>query len=302
MTIVEFTNNIDNIKINNKINIDYPLQSSFYDDNEYQIIKIYNNLQINSDININVGDYIYDAQFEISTVYPITINGNSNYVVNKGLFESEEILINEIILQNKASEFELSDPIVFAYILEDEYGLIMKKYEDTLFRIFDSPHCNIEDKIRYLDKIKIMLENLSEKAKIHHSNFNLCNIMTKGIPYYAKFGFVFVDDTQNQIMQSNKEKITKLKLEDLKLNILIYTILDTLVRNSLYKIYKYDFIKGIHNIMQIYKQALDEKLSLIKFLNIIAYNECQIMAIIYHNLYKLLKLEYYTDNKMILYL
>ena len=126
--------------------------------------------------------------------------------------------------------------------------------------------------------------------------------MTKGIPYYAKFGFVFVDDTQNQIMQSNKEKITKLKLEDLELNILIYTILNTLVRNSLYKIYKHDFIKGIHNIMQIYKQALDEKLSLIKFLNLIAYNECQIMAIIYHNLYKLLKLEYYTDNKMILHL
>jgi hypothetical protein len=177
MTIVEFTNNINNIKINNKIDIDHPLQSSFSDDDEYQIIKIYNNLQINSDININVGDYIYDAQFEISTVYPITINGNNNYVLKKGLFESEEILINEIILQNKASEFGLSDPIVFAYILEDEYGLIMKKYEDTLFRIFDSEYFNIEDKIRYLDKIKIMLEDLSEKAKIHHGNFNLCNIM-----------------------------------------------------------------------------------------------------------------------------
>jgi hypothetical protein len=35
--------------------------------------------------------------------------------------------------------------------------------------------------------------------------------------------------------------------------------------------------------MQIYKQTLDENLSLIKFLNIIAYNECQINNIIVDN-------------------
>ena len=126
--------------------------------------------------------------------------------------------------------------------------------------------------------------------------------MTKGVPYYAKFGFVFVDNIQNQIMQSNNNKIIKLKLEDLELNVLIYLILDTLIKNSFYKIYKYDFIKGIYNIMNIYKEASDKNLSLMELLNLIAYNECQIMAIIYKNLYKLFKLEYYIDNKMILYL
>ena len=38
------------------------------------------------------------------------------------------------------------------------------------------------------------------------------------------------------------------------------------------------------------------------FLNNISYNECQIMCVIYHNLYRLFRLEYYTNNKMILYL
>jgi tRNA A-37 threonylcarbamoyl transferase component Bud32 len=177
MTIIEFTDNINNIKISNKTDIEHPFHNSFSEDDEYIIEKIYNNLQINSDINIIVEDYIYSAEYDISTVYPVIINGNNNYVVKKGLLESEEILINEIILQNKASEFGLSDPIVFAYILEGEYGLIMKKYEDTLFRIFDCEYFTIEDKTKYLDKIKIMLEDLSEKANIHHGNFNLCNIM-----------------------------------------------------------------------------------------------------------------------------
>ena len=54
--------------------------------------------------------------------------------------------------------------------------------------------------------------------------------------------------------------------------------------------------------MNIYKQALEKDISLMAFLNNISYNECQIMCVIYHNLYRLFRLENYTNNKMILYL
>jgi hypothetical protein len=66
--------------------------------------------------------------------------------------------------------------------------------------------------------------------------------MTKGIPYYAKFGFVFIDQEQNLIMELNRNKMTKLKLDHLGLDIFVYLILNELVKNPLYKIYKYDFI------------------------------------------------------------
>ena len=90
-----------------------------------------------------------------------------------------EELINEIKRQNKAAEFGLSDPIIVAYMLENEteYGLIMKKYEQSLFDIFDSEYYDLEDKIKYVDRIKIMLEDLAEKVKISHGDFNLDNIM-----------------------------------------------------------------------------------------------------------------------------
>ena len=130
-------------------------------------------------ININIGDCIYDPPYDNYTVYEASINNDNKYVLKKGLFKSEEELINEIKLQNKAAEFGLSDPIIVAYILENEteYGLIMKKYEQSLFDIFDSEYYDLEDKIKYVDRIKIMLNDLVEKVKICHGDFNLDNIM-----------------------------------------------------------------------------------------------------------------------------
>jgi hypothetical protein len=208
MSIVEFVDYTnDNIKIIDNSDIRHPYECSFSCfTEEYPIKKIYygSSELLLSKININLDDCIYNAEYDISTVYPAKINGIDAYVLKKGLLNSEEELINEIRLQNRAAEFGLSDPILLAYILENdngddedddedkqdkeqnkeqnkeqkkEYGLIMKKYEDTLFRIFDSEYYDLEDKIKYVDKIKIMLEDLSEKVKISHGDFNLGNIM-----------------------------------------------------------------------------------------------------------------------------
>lgn len=182
MSIIEFVDYTnDNIKIVDNEDIKHPYESNF-DENEegdeYEIKKIYYGSELLLST-INIGDCIYDPAYDMYTVYEASINNDNNYVLKKGVFKSEEELINEIKLQNRAAEFGLSDPIIVAYILENEkeYGLIMKKYEQSLFSIFDSEYYDLEDKIKYVDRIKIMLEDLAEKVKVCHGDFNLDNIM-----------------------------------------------------------------------------------------------------------------------------
>ena len=183
MSIVEFVDYTNgNIKIIDNEDIKHPYESHF-DENEegeeYEIKKIYYGSSELLLSTINIGDCIYDPAYDMYTVYEASINNVDKYVLKKRVFESEEELVNEIKLQNKAAEFGLSDPIIVAYILESEteYGLIMKKYEQSLFDIFDSEYYDLEDKIKYVDRIKIMLEDLVEKVKICHGDFNLDNIM-----------------------------------------------------------------------------------------------------------------------------
>ena len=183
MSIVEFVDYTnDNIKIIDNEDIKHPYESSFVENEEgeeYEIKKIYYGSSELLLSTINIGDCIYDPAYDMYTVYEASINNVDKYVLKKRVFESEEELVNEIKLQNKAAEFGLSDPIIVAYILENEkeYGLVMKKYEKSLFAIFDSEYYDLEDKIRYVDRIKIMLEDLVEKVKIRHGDFNLDNIM-----------------------------------------------------------------------------------------------------------------------------
>lgn len=182
MSIVEFVDYTnDNIKIIDNEDINHPYESIF-DENEegveYEINKIYYGSELLPST-INIGDCIYEPAYDMYTVYEASINNDNNYVLKKGVFKSEEELINEIKLQNRAAEFGLSDPIIIGYILENgkEYGLIMKKYEQSLFRIFDSEYYDLKDKIEYVDRIKIILEDLAEKVKVCHGDFNLDNIM-----------------------------------------------------------------------------------------------------------------------------
>ena len=188
MSTIKFIDNINHsIKIMNGEDIEHPNSCSFFSEEEipYPIQKIYINSEQfelfssgKTTLEIVLRDFIYDADYERLTVYPITINGiEDSFVLKKGHFKSEEELVKQIELQNRAAEFGLSDPIYLAYILDDEYGLVMKKYDEILFKIFDSEYYDLEDKMEYVDKIKIMLEDLVEKAKISHGNFNLGNIM-----------------------------------------------------------------------------------------------------------------------------
>ena len=194
MSVVEFVDYDSataNTKIINNTDIEHPyhcVYSCSEDDEEYPIEKIYygSSELLLATTNIIIGDYIYEPAYDNYTVYSASINGIDKYVLKKVLFklndeQAEEKIINEIKLQNRAAEFGLSDPIILAYSLENEnhkeYGLIMKKYKISLFSIFDCECYDLEEKIKYVDRIKIMLENLADNVKISHGDFNLDNIM-----------------------------------------------------------------------------------------------------------------------------
>jgi hypothetical protein len=228
MSIVEFVDYTnDNIKIINKEDINQPFNYFFLDfseEEEYPIKKVYfgpTELFL-SNTNIIVEDYIYNADYEILTVYPVSINGINNFILKKGIINTEEELINEIKLQNKAAEFGFADPILFAYIFENEneyeYGIIMKKYEQTLFRIFDSEYYTLEDKQRYLDRIKIILNDLEKKVKICHGNFNLWNIMVDENNHLK-----LIDFEKGYFLDSNSKKF-----EDMEIFTKYGLILDTI--------------------------------------------------------------------------
>ena len=73
--------------------------------------------------------------------------------------------------------------------------------------------------------------------------------LTKGVPYYNKFGFIFNDNYNQEIMLSNQNKINRMITKDIDLDMLIYLIVKTIVEKSYQKIYDYNFIQDIYLIM-----------------------------------------------------
>ena len=194
MSIVEFVDYTnDNIKIIDNEDIKHPYESIFdeHEDGEnYEIKKIYYGTELLPST-INIGDCIYDPPYDNYTVYTASINNDNKYVLKKGVFESEEELVNEIKLQNKAAEFGLSDPIFLAYILEDgnEYGLIMKKYENPRQIISDF----LPIRLAYYAKRKDhFLQSLSAQEEIIRlkSNF-IRDVLNKNIIIFKQCFFFF---------------------------------------------------------------------------------------------------------------
>lgn len=122
--------------------------------------------------------------------------------------------------------------------------------------------------------------------------------LTKGIPYYNKFGFIFNDNYNQEIMLSNQNKINSMITEDIDLDMLIYLIVKTIVEKSYQKIYDYNFIQDIYLIMQMYNKQTGKPLK--DFFNYITYNHCHIMAMIYIDLFRSLGLQTYNRDEMIL--
>lgn len=125
--------------------------------------------------------------------------------------------------------------------------------------------------------------------------------LTHGVPWYASHGFKFISPDDNTSMEYNKNKMKNLKITDFGLDILMYTIIRNLAINKHHITFAYhDFIIGMYDIMNIYKECVDLDKSLCDFFDIIVKKQCTIMGCIYMDLFNLLGLKHYDTLDMII--
>jgi tRNA A-37 threonylcarbamoyl transferase component Bud32 len=87
----------------------------------------------------------------------------------------------EVNYQEAAASWDLSGPIVLAYVIDDENfmetGFIMKKYQKTLTSVLNDPTIDIDRKLKILDKVLNLLESLQLDARIVHNDTHTDNFM-----------------------------------------------------------------------------------------------------------------------------
>lgn len=135
---------------------------------------------------------------------------------------------------------------------------------------------------------------LSYKIKYVHT-------LTHGYPWYKKFGFNFTSEKTQKIMESNKDKLDKIKTKDYPLEIIIRLIITYVIDAKIHEIMeKYDYLESISQIVKIYDLYKED--SFYSFMNAFAQNYCFILAYVYDKIYDSLGLIRYPTNQMILYL
>jgi hypothetical protein len=149
---------------------------------------------------------------------------------------------------------------------------------------------------------------LDDESKYYCKNTNsglsyrlqLVHILSHGTTWYGKFGFKFVNDTDNNILIQNKKILDKLKTSNLIFDSLMFLIFDTIVKTKSHTLIlgHEKFINSVNNIINIYISNKEQPLYV--FFNELTLSECDIMCLIYINLYKMLNLELFGSNSMIL--
>jgi hypothetical protein len=169
-------------------------------------------------------------------------------------------------------------------------GTILIKMIIKFAKTYEFKNIILDDKSYYTCNRNINSKIVYQMKYVH--------TLTKGIPYYSKFGFVFNDNKNQEKLEFNKNRITNMKIEDISLDSLIHMIVKIIVHKSYQKIYDYDFIQDIYLIIESY----DKYTVLMDFFNYITYNHCHIMAMIYLELFESLGLKTYNSDEMILVL
>jgi hypothetical protein len=169
-------------------------------------------------------------------------------------------------------------------------GTILIKMIIKFAKTYEFKNIILDDKSYYTCNRNINSKIVYQMKYVH--------TLTKGIPYYSKFGFVFNDNKNQEKLEFNKNRITNMKTEDISLDSLIQMIVKIIVNKSYQKIYDYDFIQDIYLIIESY----DKYTVLMDFFNYITYNHCHIMAMIYLELFESLGLKTYNSDEMILVL
>jgi len=174
----------------------------------------------------------------------------------------------------------------------------IKKYGNLLLKII----------IKYAKQNNFKSIVLDDESKYNCKNtesglsykLQLVHILCHGNTWYSKFGFKFVDESDNNILIKNKKILDKLKTSNLLFDSLIYLIFKKIFETKIHTIIlgSENFINSLHNITNIYIANKEEPIYV--FFNQLTINECNIMCLIYNDLYKMLNLEYFSSNSMIL--
>ena len=121
------------------------------------------------------------------------------------------------------------------------------------------------------------------------------NTLCYGTSWYFKYGFRFINDKDNKRMEQNKKKLEKIKINDIKLDILIKVIND-IESKFIYKITDEMITKSINDITDYYNKNLDKNID--ELFGYIKYNYCDIFCQIYEVIYESLELNRYKSSKM----
>lgn len=151
----------------------------------YEIKEIFYN-SLEKPIDFEIGSFISKGSFGSTFKACTKSDSKCKYILKKiNIFRGDTVSYslkdfkNEILLQNTAAEYGISDPVILAYILEDkkECGFVMRRYNLTVYDYLNDPLLNLENKKITLKKIRDILERLILDAKIHHGDLHLKNLM-----------------------------------------------------------------------------------------------------------------------------
>jgi len=124
---------------------------------------------------------------------------------------------------------------------------------------------------------------------------NIGNTLTTGMPYYYKYGFEYIDKENHANVLSNYEILSNTKTEKIDKEDLEVMIKYKLKNKGKDKIYIKEVINKINDIY-----TKNNGKNITRFINDIKYENCEVFAIIYHDLYKMLDLGYYSNSNKLM--
>jgi hypothetical protein len=131
---------------------------------------------------------------------------------------------------------------------------------------------------------KINLSDMSyHRCKDQKYSFKLeiANILTDGKPYYYKYGFRYVNETNHKIVKKGKQILKNLLTKNIK-----WSKFEKIIRKNVEDTSLNDNINDILlKIKELYDESINKNDNIKDFLKTIKYEYCDIFSVIYQELY-----------------
>lgn len=193
-------------------------------------------------------------------------------------------------------------------------GLVLD-YENKIAEIIDlrSDSSCIKTNEKVLPKILQVLIGICKSANMTKINMSVMsyhrckdpnytikldigNMLTDGKPYYYKYHFKYVNETNHKIVKINRHVLKTMLTKDIK-----WTGLEKTIKKNVKDTSLNDNINDIIvKIKNIYDESLNENIK--DFLKIIKYQFCEIFSVIYSELYIKVGLRTLLSDHMMTYL